>query len=428
MRLTRRTLLKSTIYGGASLAMGGILGCSSSSGKVLRFANWGGAYDGSALAKETRLIRQEFEKRFSCQLSVEGIPGTQEYVSKMLLSFISGSEPDVMQLDASSAAVFIDNDVLLDLSPFIASEPNLRDAFYPNTVDVYTRGKALYAIPLDFTPMVVYLNMAHFRDRGVAEPSFDWTVEEFLGTAQALTSDDRKGFVFANWMPGWIMWLWNQGGDVLSKDGRSASGYLDSSLNLATFAWLEDLIKVHKVAPLLSQVAALGVNPFANGNASMEVSGHWNMVGLSKATGVDMKDIAIRPMPRGLAGPSQTVIYESGLSIGRNCKQPELAWEFIKYMTSYRVQKRLQMTGLAVCARKDVSQEIALKDSREQDFLKIVPAGRAPWGSKVDGYEFVETEGTKAMENILRMDLEIGAELSEAAVRIDDYLRDRREQ
>src|SRR5205823_386793 len=172
---------------------------------------------------------------------VENIP--QEYVSKMVLSFIAHAEPDIMMLDFSSASVFINNGVLTDLSPYIASDKEFKlDDYFPNAVSAARRGNALYAIPQDFTPMVLYYNKRLFDRAGVSYPKAGWNFEQFLQTAQKLTIPGRQwGFVFNNWMAGWIMWLWNNGGDVLSPDGTRASGYFDSPHNVQTVSFLRDL-------------------------------------------------------------------------------------------------------------------------------------------------------------------------------------------
>src|SRR5688572_13167682 len=85
---------------------------------VLRISNWSG--DGE-FEQTIKGIYEEFERRHpGVDVRVEGIP--DGYVSKVILGFVAGTEPDVMLLDASSAAIFIDNGVLADLAPIIAED------------------------------------------------------------------------------------------------------------------------------------------------------------------------------------------------------------------------------------------------------------------------------------------------------------------
>ncbi len=398
---------------------------------ILRVATWGGAGDDSEFVKTVRRLRQEFEKQNpGVEVREEGIPGPGEYVKKLLQSFVAGTEPDIITLDASSAAVFIDNDVLLDLAPLIAadSEFNLND-FYENVVDIARRGSRLYAIPGDFTPIVMYYNKRMFDDAGVPYPKAGWTFEDFANAAKRLTKPGQFGFKFVNWMPGWITWMWNEGGDVLSPNGDRAAGFLDSERCQRAAEFLRSLVSVWKVAPSLSQSAAAGVDLFANGQAAMEVSGHWAMIGYKNSPkGPDgrpllrIEDVGVAPLPSNI-GKSVTVMYEAGFAIGKNCKHRELAWKYIKFMTSHRVQSEYNATGIAVCARKDVSQERAA-DERERMFLALIPTARAPWGAKVEGYETVERAGETAMNAIITGSKSAADALAEAARKIDkDFSR-----
>lgn len=408
------------------LALTALVGCGPrDEGKiVLRVANWSGAGDDSEFEKTTQRIYREFEQENpGVEIRVEGIP--DGYVSKVILSFVAGTEPDVMLLDASSAAVFIDNGVLANLSPFMAKDPEFDlDDFFPNVVDIARRGDAVYAVPNDFTPMVLYFNKRLFDAVGVPYPKPGWTFADFRETAKALTQEDMYGFAFANWMPGWIMWLWNNGGDVLAPDGTRASGVLDSPANVKTLEFLRDLIVVDRSAPSLSEAASLGVDLFANGQAAMTVSGHWALIGYANAPkGPDGKpklvweDLGVAPMPTNV-GESHTVMYETGYAIGKNSKHKELAWKFLKYFTSEHVQSLYNKSGIAVCARRDVAAERA-KDPLEAQFLPLIPSARAPWGSRVEGYEIVEKVGKNALDSVLNNNAPVREALTKAAQRID---------
>jgi multiple sugar transport system substrate-binding protein len=137
-------------------------GCESlpggSGGKiVLRLATWGGAAEEDDFTRTIHKLWREFEKENpGVEIREEKIPSSKDYVAKMLQSFVAETEPDVMSLDASSAAVFINNGVLTDLAPFIEKDREFDiDDYWPNVVDIARRGDKIFAIPGDFTPMVV---------------------------------------------------------------------------------------------------------------------------------------------------------------------------------------------------------------------------------------------------------------------------------
>ncbi len=409
-------------------------GCASRSQEVvIRLGTWGAASDDSEFSRTQRALYREFEaKNPGIKVRLEGVPGSQEYVSKMLLSFIAGTEPDILTLDASSAAVFIDNNVLMDLAPFAKRDADFSfDDYFPNVVGIARRGDRYYAVPGDFTPMVMYYNKRLFDEAGVPYPKPGWSYDDFLQTAKKLTKPGQYGLKFTNWMPGWVTWIWNNGGDVLDPAGTRAKGALDSPKSTEGIGFLNRLVNVDRVAPSLSQTASLGVDLFTNGQAAMEISGHWALVGYSVAPKdakgrplLRLEDVGVVELPTELP-KSVTVMYEAGFAIGKNCKHPEAAWRFIQFMTSENAQRRLNKTGIAISARKDVAAARGATDPREAEFLRIVPSARAPWGASVQGYDNVETAGQKMMDNLLLGALPPDEAVRRAVKEIDEDFRKR---
>ncbi len=387
----------------ASLVLGGCGEDGSQSDTVLRVANWGSpAVESSFMALE-RQILQEFEQLIpGTRVHVEQIPGHGQYVPKLVMMHVSGSVPDVVHLDASSAAVFIENDVLLDLTPFIESDSTFTlDDYFDNVVNIARRGEQLYAIPLDFTPMVMYYNKKLFDAAGVAYPQPSWTWDDFLQTAKRLTvfpegarQPTQYGFNFENVMPFWVLWLWTNGGEVLSPDGQMASGYFDSPASVEAMTFLVDLMLRHRVAPSLAERAAAGVDLFLDGRAAMDLKGHWMMIDY-RARGLE---VGIVPLPTNNREPV-TVIYEAGLAITRQCAHPELAWEYIKHITSADVQIRRVASGLAISANKRAAAHYA-DDPTEAAFLRAVQYARPPRGAQVERYPACEDLGREMMEDI----------------------------
>ncbi|MFH1745917.1 MAG: sugar ABC transporter substrate-binding protein [Planctomycetota bacterium] len=387
----------------AILAAGACTPGEDDGGTVLRVANWGSpAVEGAFMTLE-RIFAAEFEaKHPGVRVRVEQIPGHGQYAPKVIMMHVSGSPPDVIQLDASSGAVFMDNDVLRDLTPYIANDDHFNlDVYFENVVDVFGGRNRLYAIPLDFTPMVMFYNKTLFDRAGVAYPQRGWTWDDFLDAAKRLTihADPDKpptqyGFNFENVMPFWVLWLWTNGGDVLSPDGTRASGYFDSPQSIEAIQFLVDLGRVHRVAPTLAERDAAGVDLFLDGRAAMDLKGHWMMIDY-RARNIN---VGVAPLPTNNVEPS-TVAYESGLAIMSGSRHPDLAWEYIKHMTSTGVQKRRVASGLAISGNKKAAAHFA-GDPVEDEFIRIVQYARPPWGARVERYVECEDLGREMMEDI----------------------------
>jgi len=381
---------------------------------VLRVANWQGPSVDPAFLKLERDILDEFEAANpDIEVVMENIqqPG---YGQKLLMSYVAGNPPDVISLDASSSAVFVNNGLLTDLAEPAKRDGSSSDSFFPNALDIARRGERIYAIPFDFTPMVILYNKRMFREAGVEFPKAGWTRDEFLEKARQLTKlRDGKpiqyGFVFTREMPMWFGWIWANGGDVLSADGRHAVGYLDGPACVDAIRFLRDLVKVHKAAPSLSQAAAVGRDLFRDpvidgrhiGRAAMTMTGHWALIECR----LDKMDIGVASIPSN-AGRHVTVIYENGLAISKASRNKEAAWRYIRYMTSEAVQKRRLASGLAISGNVKAARSFAGSEV-EDAFLAEAEAGGAPWGSRCEMYEMVEDLGREMMEDILDGDVSV---------------------
>jgi len=385
--------------------------------RVLRVANWGGAGEDGPYEKMVQEFYRDFERKHpGVRVQMEGIPG--QYTERMVLNFVAGTQPDVVTLDSAYAPIFIDNGFLEDLSPRIAKDPEFKlDDYYPNVVEMFSRDGKPYGIPNDFTPMVVYYNKDLFDAAGVPYPKAGWTFEDFRVTAKALTKTDQYGFAFSNWMPGWVMWLWNNGGAVFDPEGDRTKGHLDSPESAGAVQFLADVILKDKSSPSLSEAASMGVDLFADGRAAMTVSGHWMIPTYKNAKKIDWKRLGVAPMPSN-TGNSQTVMYGSAFAVAKGAKESDLAWEFVKEWTSYRLQKAYQSSGIALSARKDVNQE-RINEPMEREFVEIVPSARPSYGSYIEGYPVVEKLGKAALDSILNNGTPVETALSRAAERID---------
>jgi len=391
-------------------SLGALAGCADDGAAttVLRVSNWGSPAVEPSFMQVERELWAEFERRHpGVRVQIEQIPGPGQYAPKLMMMHLTGSTPDVVHLDASSAAVFMNNDVLRDLRPRLERDPDIAaDQYFDAVLDVYRRDDALYAIPLDFTPMVLYYNKKLFDEAGVPYPQPGWTWDDFLHKARMLTKPPppgkslpaQYGFFFENIMPFWSPWLWSAGGDVLSPDGSRAAGFLDGPQSVGAVRFLVDLLRRHHVAPTLRESAIEGANPFLEGRAAMDLKGHWMLIDY-RARGLD---VGVVELPRIVDRPV-TVIYAAGLAIMRKARQPDLAWEYIKYFTSKEVQIKRLASGLAISGNRSAAERFAGTET-EDAFLRQIEHARPPWGARVESYPFVEELGNEMMRDLLNAD------------------------
>jgi len=152
----------------------------------------------------------------------------------------------------------------------------------------------------------------------------------------------------------------------------------------------------------------------------MEVSGHWNIVGLKASETIRMHDIGVVGLPR--EKHRVTVLYESGPAITRHCRHPNEAWEWVKYVTGPFVQRKKAELGIGISANRMIAESRRRVDRLEPAFLDNVPYGIAPWGTRVEDYDVVEDVGKEMMDEILVGGAAVPQAAREAARRINAEL------
>ena len=274
--------------------------------------------------------------------------------------------------------------------------------------------------------MMVYYNKRLFDRAGVPYPRDGWTWDEFRSACQKLTvrppgalHPAQYGFQVENWMPGWIPWIWQNGGDVLTPDGRRAQGALDSAATTQALTFFAGLVR-DGLAPSLSQSQAQGANPFQSGLVAMEISGHWNLVGLKASETLKLEDVGVVGLPQNKK--RITVLYESGYAITRRCPHPREAWEYAKFLSGPFVQRKKAELGIGISANRAIAESRRASSPLEPVFLDNVQYGIAPWGARVENYAQVEDIGKEMMEQILVGHTPVETAAHEAAQRIDAEL------
>ncbi len=93
---------------------------------------------------------------------------------------------------------------------------------------------------------------------------------------------------------------------------------------------------------------ALG-DAFEQGQAALESNGSW-LVATHQAAGIDF---GIAPLPKGPAGQA-TSINPTGAVVFKGTKNPDAAWEFVKYLASPEAQTKLMELKASLPANKEV--------------------------------------------------------------------------
>ncbi|MBI5667936.1 MAG: sugar ABC transporter substrate-binding protein [Chloroflexi bacterium] len=376
-------------------------------------------------------------------VTVNALETPPEFDTQLLVDLAAGTAPDIWNQDASTLARLVDSGYVLDMNECVNLVPELNlDRFFPSVLAIHQReeGGPIYGLPNDFTPMVIYYNTAAFERAGVEPPQAGWTWEEFRDIAQRLTLDangnnatspdfdpnnvTQWGFRVRKFAFEWLYRVWQNGSDVISPDGTTASGYLDSPESIEAITWLRDLVTEAQVAPppttLDQMIQQLGfLDRFLQGDFAMFDRGHWELVGLRANEKFEPGIFKVVGQPQNKE--RATVLYESGFVIRADIPEEKklAACQFVEAATSRAYQDTKVLTGIAISGNQEAA-EAAIEQSPdpeiEQAFFDEVQYGRPPYGSIYANWPTVEAALDSMMERILaggEVETEVAAAVEE---------------
>jgi multiple sugar transport system substrate-binding protein len=389
---------------------------------TISYLMWGSPQEAEAWA----VVVKGFEAAHpDIKVNVE-VADWDSYWQKLQVQIAGGTPPDVFAMDAPLYMDWQSRGVLMNLQPYLDKEAGILDGVYPVTLEAYKTADGIYGLPRDFQTIVLYYNKDMFDAGGVAYPTEDWTYDDFRAAAKALTRDvdgdgatDQWGFWDGGYdmEPFWGALVWAYGGDVVNAaEGKTLIGSAEAT---AAFQLMADMWVTDKSMPTEQQLAAYGWDGFLSGVAAMGVSGHWSIPEYS--TVAFKWDIA--PMPKGPAGRA-TSVNSAGFVIAKDTKNPDAAWEFVKYAFSDAGQSELAKIGLAIPVRQSVAESDAyLGQAVKIDHSVYVKAlDYAHMKPVFKGYEEWSGGVGDALHMIWTEEMSVADALAEAVAAGDDAL------
>ena len=164
-----------------------------------------------------------------------------------------------------------------------------------------------------------------------------WTWEDLLATAQKLTVKDASGNVTqwgiqlpAAWTTGFEYWVAAAGGSLISADGKTFTGVMDSPEVARAVQFYADLYNKYQVAPPPADMNAFGGgnSEFANGKAAMMLFGRWPQGGFKTNPNISL----------GVVAPPQdkvraNILFWGGFGIATSSLQPETAFKYLSFVS-----------------------------------------------------------------------------------------------
>lgn len=290
---------------------------------------------GDGLTPHQQIIQNFEDQNPDILVQLEAVAG-RDYYARLLTQLAAKAAPDIMQIGDDAVPSFVDKGAFVSLDDCIKAN-NLDLGIYlpglltPGQVD----GKQ-YLLPKDYSPLGVYYNKKVFDAAGVAYPQEGWTWDDLLSTAQQLTKDedgdgtpDVWGIQLpAAWTTGFEYWVAAAGGKLISEDGKTVTGYMDSAETIRAVQFYADLYNKYQVAPPPADLNQFGGgnSEFDNGKAAMRLFGRWPQSGLKENPNVDL-GVAAPPQDKARAN----VLFWGGFGVSTTSASPNEACKFLTY-------------------------------------------------------------------------------------------------
>jgi multiple sugar transport system substrate-binding protein len=311
--------------------------------------------------------------------------GNTSYDAKLMTLMAGKIPPDLIHVTQQNFPFYAVKDAVLPLDDFIKEDAafNASD-YYPEVMRELRYEERQLGLPSDFSTIIFFYNKDLFTKYGVAPPTPDWTWEDFLAAARALTRDtdgdghtDLYGFSNPSSYNRWPAWVWMNGGDILSRDGKEC--VMDSPAAVGGLEFYVNLSLKEKVAPTPGQ--SLGQDfedMFASQRVAMIADSRFAYKRFVKTRRLKFNWDAA-PMPRGKE-QATTFIWGANC-IMRSTKHPKEAWKFLKFLSGPEAARINAEAGNALPALKSAAEEAVNNPApgtpeHDRYFLDAVSYGR----------------------------------------------------
>lgn len=304
-------------------------------GQTLRYFSWE-----TNIPEETAALIAEFEAMHpGVTIDFEALPPDQ-YWPRMSAMAAANNLPDVFYMSSGFIFEWYANGLLTNLQPYVDALDlsNYFSGVLPTTRFPSPDTGDVHAVPINWVGPVLYYNQDAFDEAGLEYPNDDWTWDDFLTAATALTVDKTGNGRIDQWGY-WVYgryaqiepWIYQNNGRILNE-ARTRIEVDDAARE--TLQFLTDLVNVHQVAPRPQEMEGIRQQDvFPLGLAAMWVDGSWNISNNRSIIGDEFQwNIAMIP-----SGPNSEerigYTWPDMLAIANGSEHEEIAWKFIEFMT-----------------------------------------------------------------------------------------------
>lgn len=236
-------------------------------------------------------------------------------------------------------------EAIISLDPFLEADPLTTDDFYPSLLKQFHWQGQTWGLPGQAIPYVIKYNRALFDAAGVNYPAPNWTTDDFLELAIALTRGEGEnkqyGFVALPFdFRELVIMLERRGANLMDESVDPPTVALNDPSTVEALRWYADLTTKCGVKPafatdfsrLLEDMSSAYEERqmlIKDSRAAMwDISESWELRGDPEGLRV-----GVAPVPAGGGRSAGTFTSVSGYFISAHTEARQACWEWITYLT-----------------------------------------------------------------------------------------------
>ena len=384
-----------------------------------------------------RALIEDYEAQSEVEVDLIEASDRDDLIARLSTSIAGGSPPDVFLLNYRYYGQFAASDSIAPLDDLIAESDRLAaDDFYPVAMDAFRWQGEQLCLPQNVSSLAVYYNKDMFEQYGVAEPPDEWTWNDLIETAVALTRDaggrrvvgteneagsvvDVYGLGLEASLIRLAPFVWSNGGELTDDPDQPTRFTLETPEAKQALRDFLELRLAYGVIPTDAEVEALDdESRFASGKLAMLLSSRRVTTTFRSIEDFEW-DVAPLPVHDEQVG----ILHSDAFCITAASERQDEAWSFIEYALSAEGQEVLVETGRTVPSNIELSRSSAFLDqglppSRSQVFLDAVERVRAT--PVISTWPEIEDVTGPILEDGLYK----GLSVDEVARRIDEETRE----
>ncbi len=217
------------------------------------------------------------------------------------------------------------------LDEVLAEDESLGKAdWVPGALEAFREGGHLFALPYGLDPIVLFYNQELLASLGLPVPRPDWSWEDFLAYAEALTRPAEETYGYApalGYDQDALIFIYQRGGRIFDEKGAPT---FDEPETIAALDWYGRLYTQHEVTypytsnpenisrALIGGKVGMWLLPFSYRGPELERN-----LGITFKTGITALPASER---------QATVALFEGYAISSEAENPQACWNFLRYL------------------------------------------------------------------------------------------------